>query len=502
MTSIINDKIYGKIIYFLNIFLIISFFYLFCLVSGKYCLHSRNFTMAEWIFKLCGVKQGYITALIENNKFEKVQSLLSQKSNPQYEGIFAWAQNDFPNAIQSFKRSGDLSFLSFSLFKNGNIEEAKALSEKINNKKINAHIQILENKFNEALPVLLKKRDYSGLFKIFLKLDNYPTAIYYLLRKGNSNLRLLADLLRFKETEKNPDISPFLKKNDYETWFYFLKMDMDKIKKIPDFEKQNDIFSLYSFLSGNKEDYFSHFSENYYPFMHQLASKNKANHNETENALLKSYEELKSYSFVPDKILGGEFDKQILMMFSIGLGILLTIFVISLVYLYRQYRSYASLQRQKDLEKMDALSIAKIQKIEAKKKRDKTELNVSSFVTLNIQMEVLDLAFTKLGLRVNPKKLQEELEKSKIPNISYKIYTISNAYGLNVKMLSVPFNDLPAQIENGAVILVLKGDLIALLKNADSQNAYLQFSQKDSRKVPQTALKLSWEGNIILLNKI
>lgn len=501
MTSIMNHKIYGKMIYVLNILLIVSFFYLFCLLSGKYCLHSRNFTLAEWIFKLCGSKQGYITALVENKKFEKLHAILSHKAPPQHEGIFAWAQNNFPQAIQCFKKSGDHAYLAYALFKNGNIDEAKTLSKKINVKKITAHIQILENNFNEAIPDLLKNNDYSGLFKIFLKLDNYPTAIYYLLKKGNANLRILADLLRFKETESNLDISPFLKKNDYETWFYFLKLDMDKIKNIPDLAEQKDIFSLFSFLSGNKDDFFSHFSENYYPFMNQLVSKKIIN-NEIENNLIKSYEELKSYSFVPDHIMVGEFDKKILMMFSIGLSLLLSIFFISLFYLYRQYLSYKTLQRQKDLEKMDALSIAKIQNIEAKKKRDKTELNVSSFVTLNIQMEVLDLAFTKLGLRVNPKKLQEELEKSKIPNISYKIYTISNAYGLNVKMLSVPFNDLPAQTENGAVILVLKGDLMALLKNADSQNAYLQFSQKDSRKVPQSALKLSWEGNIILLNKI
>ena len=496
-----NNKIYGKMIYVLNILLIVSFFYLFCLLSGKYSLHSKNFTLAEWIFKLCGGKQGYITALIQNKKFEKLQSLLSQKSNSEFEGIMAWAKNDFPHAIECFKKSGNDSYLAYALFKNGNINEAKALSEKIDDQKINAHIQILENKFNEAVPALLKTRDYSGLFKIFLKLDNFPTAVYYLLKKGNANLTLLADLLMFKETDSKLDISPFLQKNDYETWAFFLKLDMDNIQKIPDLDKQKDLFSLYSYLSGNKDDFFSHFSDNYYPFMTQLISHNPAN-TETEDNLIKTYEELKSYSFVPEQITVGEFDKQILLMFSIGLGILVFVFIISLIYLYRQYLSYKTLQRQKDLEKMDALSIAKIQNIEAKKKRDKTELNVSSFVTLNIQMEVLDLAFTKLGLRVNPKKLQEELEKTKIPNISYKIYTISNAYGLNVKMLSVPFTDLPAQTENGAVILVLKGDLIALLKNADAQNAYLQFSQKDSRKVPQSALKLSWEGNIILLNKI
>jgi len=341
-----------------------------------------------------------------------------------------------------------------------------------------------------------------GFFNVFLEIGNFPTSIYYLLKSGDIIATTIANLILSNKITL-PELNLELSNNDIANWIYFLKGDFSPVEKFPWYNSQTEIQSIINYINGSPATLLKSNSLIISTFVNTLIPDYQKKSCEKESLeLSKTFPQLEIYSIVPDKVYAEELNKNYLIFFAIGLSILISIFIASLYYLYRKYKLSLEIQRQKDLEKMDALSIAKHEQMEAKKKRDKTELNVSSFVTLNIQMEVLDLAYTKLGLRVNPAKLTEQLEKTKIPNISFKIYTISNSYGLNVKMLSTTPQELTKQTQAGVVVLVLKGDLIALLKSADTQNAYLQFSQKDSRKVPYTSLKLSWDGNIILLNKI
>jgi hypothetical protein len=498
-----KQSLLSRLLLLVNFALVLGSFYFFTILAAKYYLHDNNHKFAGTLFRMTGLTKGYVLSLIEDMRFDKVKQLLPRMNDPELDGIFAWSLYDFDKAAENFARADNPRYRAYSLFKQGQIDKAEEINREIEDPRLESLLLIEKGKFEEACAHLLRMRDYSSLAKIFFKIGNFPTAIYYLLKTGEPFPTLIARLLMSKQDISIPEFSPLYIKNDFENWIYLISGNMEKAKYLNGLTRQPGLLSMIHYLEGDLAGFFETLPSGQAPLLEAFTPLlPESDYRPLIESLQKRYARIKIFTIPPENVDTSEFNTTYLAIFAVGLIVLVLIFSFSLFYLYRKYQANQASQRQKDLEKMDALSIAKVQHMEARKKRDKTELNVSSFVTLNIQMEVLDLAFTKLALRVNPNKLSEQIEQTKIPNISFKIYTISNSYGLKVKMLSVKPDELIKKKEEGVIILVLKGDLIALLKNVDAQNAYLQFSQKDSRKVPFSALKLSWEGNIIVLNRV
>ncbi|MBN2144252.1 MAG: hypothetical protein JW774_06485 [Candidatus Aureabacteria bacterium] len=494
-------RIFNKLSFIVPLALGVSLIYFFTMLCGKYFILNQDFSVSEKIFRIANEKKGYLISLLENKKFDKAYDWIQKNPDPELEGIYAWATGDYVGAYEKFNRSGNSRYLAYVFFVREELAKARELAKKNNEKKLLSYLFLKEGKYKEAAQYFIQSRDYLALFSLFLKLKNYPTALYYLTRVKTGETSSLADLIQSKEKW-----SKEIPEKDRESGALLLQGDIQKALQRISFNKDTALLPVVSFLEGDWENFISSpvsfqqksifldsltiriMPEDFSPLLNELSNR---------------FEQLKVFYFLPDNLERIDYKTApIYYLLEFGLGFLIVFFLVSLFYLYKKYTANQVIERQKELEKMDALSIARSREMEAKKKRDKTELNVSSFVTLNIQLEVLDAAYTKLGLRVDTKSLAEQIEKTKIPNISYKVYKISDSYGLRVKMLSVQASDLIAQKQEGVVLLVLKGDLLAMLKNADNDNAYLQFSQKDSRKVPYSALKLSWEGNIIILNMV
>jgi len=500
-TNIEKKTILSKIVFVINIALIFLSCYFFVVLSAKYFFKVKNFSRSEKIFKYTNLTKWHFLALLEQDKKEEANSLVELTDNNELKGIYFWKNDELDKAAQAFENVENNSYSGLVSYKQNKFDEASKSVDKTNDLLLKSYLLVDNKKYSKALANFLKLKHDSGLFKIFLQLKNYPTAIYYLLKQHDNFKNLVAKLLQSKDLiQSKEETKKFIAENSTKMgWFQVLSGNFEEFIAKKTIGERESLSSLYLFLTGDFDSFVK--MSNTKDFDSLILSSSMEDNRAIITELSKQYPDLKMYDIVPENIKDNiELDSTNFLIFALGFGLLIVIFVISILFLYRRYQFDLVLQRHKDLEKMDALSIAKRQQMEAKKKRDKTELNISSFITLNIQVEVLDIAYTKLGLRVNPAKLAEQMEKTKIPNISYKIYTVSNTYGLKVKMLSVRHDELAKHQKSGIVLLVLKGDLIALLKNADSQNAFLQFSDKDSRKVPFSALKLSWEGNIIILN--
>jgi len=494
MKALNHSKILWGVNIALGLLLVLSCFRL----TGKFLLHSGKYNVATNIFHITGPTVWELISLIENGDRDKAHELTKQKDQDLLNGIMAWTEQDYPAAGASFKKEGHDRFLAYTRFKEGNWEDIIADIEKNKIPILTPHYLLQQTEYKEAVRSFLENSDNAGLGSLFLRLRNEPSAIYYFYRHGHPHTQYLAKLLAGMSLEAPP---PSGSGQEIKSWYATLQGDLEQAQALVDPQRAPGLHSTLATLthgvSSVATEQLSHLStDSFFP------EYNLENYLALTKEITLANEDLKVFSVLPQVLDEREISTTYMTLFAITLAVLFTGFTIAVFYLYRKYKLSLVSERQKDLEKMDALSFAKAQSLEAKRKRDKTELNVSSFVTLNIQLEVLDAAFTKLGLRVDTRKLAEQIEKTKIPNISYKVYTISNSYGFDVKMQSTEFKDLSKLKKHGAVILVLKGDLIALLKRADNQNAYLQFSKKDSRKVPESALKLSWEGNLITLNKV
>jgi hypothetical protein len=536
-----NHPLILRIIFILNIALLFSGLYIFLLLTGKYYLTIKDFKKSEALFSTLGNSTGKLISLIENGKMDRAEKHAQTTSTENLDpaggtfftqtdslaGILSLAKGNYTEALSHFEKTGNPRNLAYTYLKLSEISKAKKFAKKIYDPTLTHYLDLKEKNYAhypKAVTHFFKSGNSIALANLFLQLDNIPTTVFNLISSGYPWATMIAQLLQNEELTQLP--LEKIPAGDLKFWIPLLRGDLaftgrfdpagrtpftgrfDPAGRTPlENLEQHLALPLLYYLNNNLRDFFKteipnadSFLQSINPTQSDPAASNKAT---LLSQFMEANPKLPVYSVLPEKIevqdREGGFSPHI---WAIGLITLTLIFFISLLSLYHKYSLTLLIQRQKDLEGMDALSILKSKDIEAKKKRDKTELNVSSFVTMNIQLEVLDAAFAKLGLRVDPKKLSEQIEQTKIPNISFKIYTISNAYGLGVKMLSIEASELPKQKAHGAVILILKGSLIALLKNADLQNVYLQFSQKDSRKVPYNVLKFSWDGNIIQLNRV
>ncbi len=495
-----NHPLLLRIFVIANVILMLSCLYVFLLLTGKYYLKSGDFKKSETIFSFMDNTTGKLISLIENGKFDKDEKYT--RKGDLFAGIVSWAKGGYTEALSRFEKAGYSRELAYTYLKLSEVSKAKALAEQVKDPTLTCYLHLKEGNYAHAADYFLKSNNYIGLSSLFIQLDNLPTAVFYLITSGHPLATMIGQLLQNKELAASGSDSGSgeIPEGDLKFWIHLLRGDLAS-QKIS--TEQHPFLPLVHYLNGNLDACFETNLPSTALFLQSMnPAQPESNTATLLDQLVQGNPALTVYSLLPETIEVQNRGGLPPYIWGIGLGIVGLVFSISLFYLYRKYSATLVVQRQKDLEKMDALSIVKSKDLEAKKKRDKTELNVSSFVTMNIQLEVLDAAFTKLGLRVDPNKLGEQIEKTKIPNISFKIYTISNSYGLGVKMLSVQPQELLKQKAQGAVVLVLKGDLIALLKNADEQNVYLQFSQKDSRKVPYATLKISWDGNIIQLNRV
>lgn len=480
---------------FLNLVIILAIIYFLCLVGAKVSLKSGYFSVARWLFTITLHSTGTLSTYVEQGKFDKAKDFVDAKSSDYLKGLYEWSVQNYPAAEKLLSSTHSLNELSLVKFKSGQIKEAKELALSSGNDKLYSYILLKENKITDGLKYISKDNDWGGFSAIFFHLGNLPSALYYLLKSNDYMARFFSDLCFYNENTKTYT-EDIINSVSLAPWIQYIRGNYTHFKNSPN----SDLQAAYLLLTEKPALALQIFNGSQSKFTDSLDPIKPGNEfSDIEAELLKD-PSVKIYNFIPADITVADINKDFIYTLGIILGILIFIFLITIIYLFQKYKEYLEMQRQKDLEKLDALSVAKHQKAEAGKKRDKTELNVASFVTLNLQLEVLDCAYTKLGLRVDPVKLKEQVDNTKIPNISYKIYTISNAYNLQVKMANIQPQDLIKQ-KAGAIILILKGDLIALLKRADNENAYLQFSQKESRKVPYKALKLTWEGNIIQLNR-
>jgi len=491
-----KNKIISLLFLVLNTAIALVCIYFFMVVSAKYFLSGGDFKKAEKLFSFTGNVPGKVITLIRSQKWDDARKI-ALKGSDEVQGIMAWAEQDYVRAAKLLKEGGSKAeYYAVANYLSGQEDEGTPIPPIVK-----GQMSLVQNHYADAAKTFLDIRHLGGLAALFLKLDQMPSAIVYLHKTGEFQAGILARLLQHMENVDDQKLNPQQMGTEVRLWIDCLRGTPERARKTITTTSSTVALPMIDTLLGTPEKALEH-PAGAATFDQLLLWRTRPSRQKEFDEVISRNPSLKPFHIVPPTILEPMQETKVITYFGIALAILILVFIAALIQLFKKYQASLIVHRHKELEKMDALSISKYQSSQAQAKRDKTELNVSSFVTLNIQVEVLDVAFAKLGLRVDPKKLAEQLEQAKIPNVSYKIYTISNSYGLNVKMQSIDAKELPKLKSHGAVVLVLKGDLIALLKRADGKNAYLQFSTKDSRKVPYPALKLSWEGSIITLDKV
>lgn len=490
-----------------NVILFVVFLYMILLLFGKYFLYLGETEIAEKIFQYTFNSKGHAIAKAGSGFMEEAIEMAGD--DDVILGKIHFSSQSFSDAVKHFKAADHTPGIFYSLSALGKHEEAKEILENIENKAIYLDLIDLKIKSNilDKLARQHEQENYISLASSFLKLNEYPTSLYY-LKKQNSQISNSYFNIMSNNHAPFPLAGTSKIKNKFDILNAIVSGNIEQAYSASD-EISYDIGLIYiSMLTGNWKEYFvlldkglsDNISKNIPTIEEAYApvSKNKI----AIDAFIKENNQVWVQQSMTTQLLSLPQLNEYLVVKKV---FVVTTIAILIVLIGALVSYILQLKRRKTAEELSVLDAVQQYPQFERPEDSMTPSHSWNVLDLNQVREnefiIIKTAFDKLNIPYSADELESKLSSAKVKNKAYKVYSIASQFNVFVKMTKSTLEEIDTFSKDGIIILIFKDSSLQLFISK-KKNMYLLFDGKARNKYDNVTLDKIRSDQVITLKKM